>query len=406
MKKIRLLCIRRILPAIVFCLLLPGTFHLHAETLDPFGINRFIGNRDAVLVSGPEGKIIFSKNADQKLVPASALKVFTALAALHYLGPDYRFCTEFYQDEAGNLIIKGYGDPLLISETVENIAAHVARRLPAVGDVVLDDTFFVKPIDIPGASTLSRDPYNAPNGALCVNFNTVLFKHENGIPVSAEPQTPLLPLAVKRIHGSNPGAGRITFSFNGDEITTYAGELFIHFFRAAGMTVNGGMRLGSANLAKDRLIYRHASEYAVTDIIERLMKYSNNYIANQLLISIGAAVYGPPGTLEKGVAAADGYGDKILGIPGLVIAEGSGLSRRNRASAAMLGKMLDAFAPYHALMPGEGGEYFKTGTLSGVRARVGYIRTGSGGLYKYAILLNTPDKTVDPIIMRIMSHLR
>jgi serine-type D-Ala-D-Ala carboxypeptidase/endopeptidase (penicillin-binding protein 4) len=396
----------RILLAMVFCLLLPGTLRLHAETQDPFGIDRYIGNQDAVLVSGPDGKIIFSKNADQKLVPASALKVFTALAALHYLGPDYRFCTKFYQDAAGNLIIKGYGDPLLISETVEHITAQVARRLPAVADVILDDTFFVKPIDIPGASTLSRDPYNAPNGALCVNFNTVLFKHENGITVSAEPQTPLLPLAIKRIRGSNPGAGRITFSFDGDEITTYAGELFIHFFRAAGMTVNGGIRLGGVNPAKDRLIYRHASEYAVTDIIERLLKYSNNYIANQLLIAIGAVVYGPPGTLEKGLAAADAYADKILEIRGLVITEGSGLSRRNRASAAMFNRMLDAFSPYHALMPVENGEYFKTGTLSGVRTRVGYIRAGSGGLYQYAILLNSPDKTVDPIIRQITSRLR
>ena len=406
MRKISLLSICRVLTALVFCLLPASSFCLHAEARDPFGIEKLIGNTDAVLVAGPDGNIIYTRNMDQQLVPASALKVFTALTALHYLGPDYRFRTEFYIDGNNNLIIKGYGDPLLISETVEQIAVQVARHLPMVADIVLDDAFFVKPIDIPGASTLSRNPYNAPNGALCVNFNTVHFTREKGILVSAEPQTPLLPLALKRIRGSNPDAGRITFSFDGDEITTYAGELFIHFFRDAGMTVTGGLRLGRVDPAKDRLIYRHASQYSVTDIIERLLKYSNNYIANQLLISIGASVYGPPGTLEKGVAAANEYANKILGIRELVIAEGSGLSRKNRASGAMFFKMLDVFAPYHALRPTEGSDFYKTGTLSGIRTRVGYIRCGNNDLYRYVILLNTPDKTVDPIIRRIISYLQ
>lgn len=393
------------MPALVICLLMADSSRPHAQTGDPFGIDKWISSRDAVLVADPGGKVVFSKNADRKLVPASALKVFTALIALYHLGPDYRFHTEFYQDGNNNLIIKGYGDPLLISEAVAIIAAHVAQRVPHVADVVLDDTFFAKPIDIPGASTLSRNPYNAPNGALCVNFNTVHFNRSEGVPVSAEPQTPLLPLALKRIRADNPDSGRITFSFDGEEITTYSGELFIHFFRAAGMTITGGLRLGRVDAAKDRLIYRYQSEYSVIDIIERLLKYSNNYIANQLLISVGAAVYGPPGTLEKGVSAAKQYSDNILGIRDLTLAEGSGLSRENRVSAAVFLKILDAFDPYHALMQTEDRDYYKTGTLTGIRTRVGYIRASSGELYRYVILLNTPDKTVDPIIKRIISHL-
>lgn len=393
--------IRRIFPVLFFCLLLASSRGVHAGSPDPFGIGHLIGSRDAVLVTDPGGKIIFSKNAERKMVTASALKIFTALAALHHLGPDYRFFTEFYQDDDNNLVIKGYGDPLLISEGVKKIAEQLIRRVPNVTDIVLDDTFFAKPIDIPGASTLSRDPYNAPNGALCVNFNTVLFNRVNGVPVSAEPQTPLLPLALKRIRAGKLDAGRITFSFDGDEITTYAGELFVHYFREAGMTIKGRLRLDRVDMSKDRLIYRYQSEYFITDIIERLLKYSNNYIANQLLISVGAAVYGPPGTLEKGVTAAKQYSADILGIRDLELAEGSGLSRENRVSAAVFLKILDAFAPYHALMPFEGGDYYKTGTLTGVRARVGFIRAGDGSLYRYVILLNTPEKTVDPIIRRI-----
>ncbi len=395
----------RILALFLFCLLLLSSTRLHAQAGDPLGISGLIGTRDAVVIAGPDGTIIFSKNADQKLVPASALKVFTALAALHYLGPDYRFRTEFYTDEAGNLFIKGHGDPLLISETVETIADHIAGCLPVAADVILDDSFFTKPIDIPGASTLSRDPYNAPNGALCANFNTVYFIRKNGVPASAEPQTPLLPLALKRIQSGQCREGRITLSFDGDEITTYAGELFVHFFRAAGMNITGRLRVGHADPATHRLIYRHTSKYTVTDIIERLLKYSNNYIANQLLLTIGASIYQPPGTLEKGVAAASRYADEIPGLEGLVLVEGSGLSRKNRASAAMFIKILDAFAPYHRLMPAEENDYYKTGTLNGVRTRVGYIVSDSGKLYRYAILLNSPDKTVDPIIRRIIAKI-
>jgi serine-type D-Ala-D-Ala carboxypeptidase/endopeptidase (penicillin-binding protein 4) len=390
----------------IFCLLLMNGIRLHAQPNDPFGISGMIGTHDAVLITGPDGSIIFSKNADQKLVPASALKVFTALAALHYLGPDYRFFTEFYTNEAGNLIIKGYGDPLLVSETIENIAAHIAGILPLAADVLLDDSFFTKPIDIPGASTLSPNPYNAPNGALCANFNTVYFTRKNKIlPVSAEPQTPLLPLALQRIQAERSGDGRITLSFNGDEITLYAGELFVHFFRAAGMNITGRLRLGLVDPATDRLIYRHTSEFTITDIIGRLLKYSNNYIANQLLITVGASVYQPPGTLEHGIAAANRYAAEIRGLEGLVLAEGSGLSRKNRASAAMFASILDAFAPYHQLMPADGKDYYKTGTLVGVRTRVGYIVSGTGDLYRYAILLNSPDKTVDPIIRRLTARI-
>ena len=58
----------------------------------------------------------------------------------------------------------------------------------------LDDTYFTQPLTIPGISS-SSNPYDAPNGALCANFNTVFFKHSRDGYASAEPQTPLLPMA-------------------------------------------------------------------------------------------------------------------------------------------------------------------------------------------------------------------
>ena len=60
----------------------------------------------------PVGRVIWSHNPDQAMVPASTLKILTSLATLHTLGSDYRFPTDFLLDAEDNLVIKGYGDPL------------------------------------------------------------------------------------------------------------------------------------------------------------------------------------------------------------------------------------------------------------------------------------------------------
>ena len=93
---------------------------LHAQEFAD--LNRFISKNDSILVIDTNGQIILAKNADKKQMPASILKIFTSLVALHYLGDDYRFPTEFYLDGQSNLKIKGYGDPLLISEVIAKIS--------------------------------------------------------------------------------------------------------------------------------------------------------------------------------------------------------------------------------------------------------------------------------------------
>ena len=46
-------------------------------------LNDLIGKQDAAIIADPQGRIIFSKNADKNLIPASLLKILTALVALH-----------------------------------------------------------------------------------------------------------------------------------------------------------------------------------------------------------------------------------------------------------------------------------------------------------------------------------
>ena len=139
---------------------------LHAQELAD--LDRFIGKNDSILVVDSKGQIIFEKNADKKRMPASILKIFTSLVALHYLGDDYRFPTEFYLDGQSNLKIKGYGDPLLISEVISKISQVLAvllKNSQPLNDLVLDDSYFQQPLTIPGI-TSSAQPYDAPNGSL------------------------------------------------------------------------------------------------------------------------------------------------------------------------------------------------------------------------------------------------
>ncbi len=371
-------------------------------------ISALIGKKDAIVVADPDGQIAFAKNEKTKLVPASILKLFTSLVAMHYLGPRYRFATEFYLDTESNLTIKGYGDPLLVSEVVADISRNLAAKLnrsEGLKNLVLDTSYFNQPLTIPGI-TSSSEPYDAPNGALCVNFNTVSFKRNGSSFVSAEPQTPLLPLAMKKIKASGLGKGRIVFSHENHEITFYAGKLFQYFIKKNGIDFYGTLNLGRVNNNADRLILRYDSRYSLKHIISKLLEYSNNFTTNQLLITSGIKAFGAPGTLNKGVSAALAYAVDVLKIEGMTIYEGSGISRKNRVTAEHMIMVLNEFAPYRYLMRRQKNEYYKTGTLHGISTRAGYIRNNNGQLYRYVVMINTPGKTTRPVMKNLLRIIR
>ena len=64
-------------------------------------------------------------NQDIKFVPASTTKLLTALAALHYLGENYRFTTKLYLNNEHDLYIEGGGDPFLTSEVITHLASQL-----------------------------------------------------------------------------------------------------------------------------------------------------------------------------------------------------------------------------------------------------------------------------------------
>ena len=73
----------------------------------------------------PEGRPIFTRNADRPLLPASTLKILTSAAALALLKPEFIYQTRIFADApidaagtvSGNLYIQGSGAPDLIGES-------------------------------------------------------------------------------------------------------------------------------------------------------------------------------------------------------------------------------------------------------------------------------------------------
>ncbi len=370
-------------------------------------IKALIGPRDSIMVADPAGRIIIAKHERQKMVPASILKLFTSLAALHYLGPDHRYITEFYIDQDSNLKIKGYGDPLLISEVVNRISGLLAGLIgsaASVNDIIVDDSYFNRPLTIPGISS-STQPYDAPNGALCVNFNTVFFKRTPTGFTSAEDQTPLLPFAENKIKLLKPKSGRIVLSHIEKENTIYAGQLFRYFLARHGVVLHGTVTPGTVDKSADKLIYRYVSRFTLPQIIAKLLEHSNNFTTNQLLISCGIKKFGPPGNLAKGVAALMEFAADDLQINDMAIVEGSGISRTNHVSANQMLRVLAEFKPHRTLMRRQGREYYKTGTLHGINTRAGYVASSKGGFYRYVVMINTPRKSTRPVMRALLRYL-
>ena len=357
-----------------------------------------ISSVDALLVANPDGEIIYKKNETKKHIPASTLKLLTALTAIKRFGTSYRFTTQFYMDADHNLKIKGFGDPLLVSEAWQEIADALSKKTKSFKNLILDDTYFSTQILIPGRKH-STNPYDAPVGALCANFNTVFFhRDQQGRIVSSEPQTPLIPFARKKIQTLGLKQGRYTFSHDQKETTLYAGHLLLHLLKERNVKIKEKIYLDPIKPG-DRLIYTYRSRFTLEDALRKMMAFSNNFMANQIFIALGAQVFGPPGILAKGVKVVSGYANKNLNLQDIKIVEGSGISRKNRLSAMDMLAILKAFRPYRHLLRRAGDVLYKTGTLRGISTRVGYIDRQSGGSYYFVIFLNRSGPHID-VLMR------
>jgi serine-type D-Ala-D-Ala carboxypeptidase/endopeptidase (penicillin-binding protein 4) len=343
-----------------------------------------------VLVMDATGNELVAQNADEPFVPASVAKIVTAWLAMEVLGGDYRFETRFYLDHKRVLYVRGGGDPFLISEELAPLATELVAAVgkkPITG-IVLDASYYPSKLRIPGIED-TNESYNAGNSALAVNFNTVHAVRSGNKVGSAEKQTPITPLAITQFRLRGPkGTGRISLGQDPTLSLQYAGELIAAFIARAGGSVKGKISTGTVPEGLEP-IYVHRQSRTLSEILVELLRASNNYIANQVFLEIGAHRLGGPVSLEKSLQVAN----EMLAAHGLAAAihleEGSGISRNNRFTARGLAKVLELFEPHADLLRGRDGGMNKTGGMEGIRTLAGYADTSSHGRVRFVISLTS-----------------
>ncbi|QKI88690.1 D-alanyl-D-alanine carboxypeptidase/D-alanyl-D-alanine-endopeptidase [Thiomicrorhabdus xiamenensis] len=351
-------------------------------------------NPAALLIATPDGEPLFADHADQPLIPASTTKLITALLALRHWGEDYRFYTDFSVrlspgDAAPVLQISAYGDPFLVSEEMALLAGNLATRLRAQGikrlsQIQLVNQWFETDIRLPGTGE-SLNPYDAVNGAFAVNFNSIKLRKDAGGWSSAEEQTPMTATS-KRIaeqSGLTLKVGqseRINIGKDDMLNRQYAAEILIAFLQREGVEVEHAelqsTPLSGHDGAPEILRYRHYNSRTLAEVIRPMMKYSTNFIANQIALNLSADLYGAPASAAK---LQKLYAEQLPSIFGwkrndVHFLDGAGLSRDNSISALQLMAVLQAFEPWRHLLPEvEEGVYAKSGSLIGVSTLAGYL---------------------------------
>jgi D-alanyl-D-alanine carboxypeptidase/D-alanyl-D-alanine-endopeptidase (penicillin-binding protein 4) len=407
------------------------------------------------VVSLDDGAQIFSRGADEQLNPASNTKLLTAAAALHRLGPEYRFTTDVLADVAPlknkgkvkSLYVKGRGDPSFTTERLEGLAHDLAHRgLKQVGELVLDDSFFDAEFWGPGWEKEPSDTaYAAPSGALSVNHNSAAIyvipgeKAGQKARVEMEPEAKGFFALENQVQTLKAGSRKRVIAHSFDlpdrtrmnvqgRVATDEGPL-VFFRRVTNPTLYFGSTLRQALQARgvkvDKLRRGTTPESAVLvssydspelgELVRDMNKVSSNFMAENILRTLGAEVKGAPGTWPKGVDAAE-EALAELGVPrgGYQLRNGSGLNDTNRLSAHQLVTVLVAMwkrfplaAEFLASLPiaardgtlrtrmegtdAAGRLRAKTGTLEKVRRVTtlsGYLGTQSGERLAFAFLVN------------------
>ena len=364
---------------------------------------KFIDN-GSILIQTKQGKPLISYYSHLPLIPASTIKLITSLAAIHYLGLKYRFLTEFRYYK-NHLHIKGFGDPKLDFIELKTIIQKLLKKgIQKIDSISLDESYFENNIQIPGNEN-SYASYDSQNSAIALNFNTIrLLKktfHEKNLPIKKN-EISLIPhinSIVKKAEKSlskklsSPKFIRISIPQKQDRLF-YFGKIFKILSQKYGIPTQDNISIFHGTGPSFPIFYQHYSSYTLQNIIKKLLRFSNNFIANQLLFIIGASNYGPKASLKKGIFTVSQFIKYHLKISNISLVEGSGISYSNRVTAHSMVKLLQYFIPYKQLLKKINSSkpqfsiYAKSGTLKTVDALIGFIDTPKYDQLFFSIILN------------------
>lgn len=391
---------------------------------------------------------------ERPLNPASTIKLVTTYAALELLGPAYFWTTEAFASGplkdgvlAGDLVLRGTGDPKLTLENfwllLRSVRARGVRDIR--GDLVIDRSYFPAGEHDPARfDDQPTRPYNTGPDALLVNFKAIRLHfvpdlEAKTVKVIAEPPLPQVQvvnsLALDPAGACGDWVGKLKLDGRGDAAaarlafngvfpascgervrhfsvlghTQYLQALFRELWRELGGTLAGTVRDGQ--VGADARPLTSLRSPALSEVVRDVNKYSNNVMARQLFLTLGAASAGAPASAEKSARVIRQWlAGKGLSVPEVALENGSGLSRVERISARTLGELLLA-AFRSAVMPElvaslpvtavdgtmkkrlagaevAGQAHIKTGSLTGVRAIAGYVLDARGRRVAVVLIIN------------------
>jgi D-alanyl-D-alanine carboxypeptidase/D-alanyl-D-alanine-endopeptidase (penicillin-binding protein 4) len=442
----------------IFLLLMFTGLHVHAElpetvlaALKKAGIPQ---QSVAIYVQAVESNgAILSHNADKSMNPASVMKLVTTNAALDLLTPAYRWKTEIYRDSEvvngvlqGNLIIKGYGDPSFKAQEFWRMLMTLQQAgiKEIKGDLIIDKSYFAKS---EGERHTFDDEtwraYNAEPSAFLVNGRNTSFKFnatDTAVNVNQEFELNEIQIVnnMKLVQGVcgewrsrfsytiKPNSNGATVTFNGTfspdcgerylELSVFDDEKYAFYtFKKLWKELSGkfGGQLKIQDTPNNGVKVLEQLSDPLGYVVREINKWSNNLMARQLLLTLGAEKIGIPATEIKGTAALNAWlTDRGTKFDELVVENGSGLSRIERISAEHLGKMLVstynspvmpelmASLPILALdgtikkrlndSQSNGRAHLKTGSLDGVSAIAGYVLDANNHRHVLVMLVNHP----------------
>ena len=398
---------------------------------------------------------VLAYGADRPFNPASTVKLLTTYAGLELLGPAFTWKTEFYAHGTverdvlnGDLVIKGYGNPKLTLENFWLMLRELRQRgiREIRGDLVLDRGYLMVLDTDPGQfDNEPYRPYNVAPDALLLNFKSIrlLFipdTEKRTVRVIADPLSPQLeivngltlidepcgewkPKLVSDIqatansarivlNGFYPaGCGEQTWHVSLFSHPQYIYSVFKELWQELGGALKGVVR--EAETPPEAQLIFSGESVTLGEAVHDINKWSNNVMARQLFLTIGAEATQSPATAEQSVQAIKQWlAQKGMHFPELVLENGAGLSRIERISAKHLGMLLIR-AYQSPLMPelisslpliavdgtmkkrlnGDGVSgrgHIKTGSLEGVRAIAGYVLDHKGRTVVVVCLVNHP----------------
>jgi D-alanyl-D-alanine carboxypeptidase/D-alanyl-D-alanine-endopeptidase (penicillin-binding protein 4) len=340
------------------------------------------------------GRLIFEKRGTTLMDPASNQKVLATTTALVRLGADWRFRTELTGPApdadgviAGDLVLRGSGDPTVTSADLTGmanwLAARGARRVDGaivadprrIGsdqaaaadedegeDAAADDTGEAPqrvspraPLVVnhglmsirvrPGASAgWPAEVTTAPSGESFVIRNGARTKDGGRTRVSVRLSLAGAHIQVDISGKIALGHRALVFRRRVPQQALYSAVLLRAALEGAGIAVRDPSRVAVPSLRGKpaTLLARHESAPLVV-LLRRINKDSDNDHAERVLETAGAEVYGGAPTTDKGLRLLrEVIGE--LGLPpgSYVPRNGSGLGHANRITADAMADLLRA----------------------------------------------------------------